>query len=255
MNTENAHNALTLARQQALFARQVQGATSACAPYGYRQGMDVYRRNLRAVSVAALGVTYPTAQRLLGDAGFADLAAQLLRQHPPVTGDWGEWGRELPSLIRASQAGSVFPFLAPVAELDWLRHIANRAADTRFDPSTLDLLESHELDAVGIRLANHTGLASSVYPLVEIIDRQTQPEALDERKTVSPSPRHVLVYRDGFRVRQRYITPAEHRFLLGLRAGQTVGHLLESSAVRGFDFPDWLARAIGMHIITHLYST
>ncbi|MAT91139.1 MAG: hypothetical protein CME59_00910 [Halioglobus sp.] len=244
-----------LARQQSHFARQVLCAPATAAHPASGQGLDVYRRNLRAVAVAALGVSYPTVLRLLGRAEFTALAAQLLRQYPPATGDWGEWGRELPALVRSSQAGRAFPFVAPLARLDWLRHCANRAADARFDPSTLGLLESAELDALGIAVAPQVGLLRSQYPLLELLDWHAQPIAVERELTVTAVPRPVLVYREGLRVRQRYITQAEYGFLQGLRTGRTVGQLLEAPGARALDFPDWLARAIDESIITHFYST
>lgn len=243
----------TLAQEQSQLAARIFGATSRSGPFRRGEGIAVYRRNLLAVAVAALRVTYPTACSLLGQSTFEGLAADLLDLHPPTRGDWGEWGEELPLVIERAAPARKFPFIAPVAELDWLRHRANRAADNQFDPSTAGLLQSHRVDGIGIGLARHVGLIHSIYPLVEIHDWHVHPAMAREEFQVSASPRPVLVYRREFRVEQEYISNADYLFLRGLAAGRSVGSLLDELDGQDFDFSDWIARAIDQNLINHLY--
>lgn len=252
--SNGSHDGTTaLARQQAQLAATICDTPMREGPFRRGDGLAVYRRNLLAVAEATLGVSYPTARRLLGHGQFRALVAELLRLHPPTRGDWGEWGEELPLLIERSEQGDKFPFIAPVAELDWLRHRANRAADNRFDPTTAQLLESHRVDHIGIGIARHVGLTGSIYPLVDILDWHADPTAGAEAMQVSEALRPVLVYRRELRVEQRYISPTDYVFLLGLRAGRSVGSLLDELAGQDFDFPTWVAQALELNLISNLY--
>jgi len=244
---------MALAQQQSQFAAQVLDAPTRKGPFRRGDGFAVYRSNLLAVAEAALAVTYPTVRRLLGEEYFKPLVADLLNLYPPVRGDWGEWGKELPLLVGASAAGIKHPFLAPAAELDWLRHRANRAPDNQFDASTVHLLESHRVDGIGIGIAAHVGITGSTYPLVDIIDWHANPVSRRRELQVAESVRPVMVYRSEFRVEQRYISKADCRFVQGLRNGRSVGSLLDEEVGEDFDFPVWIQRAITKNLISNLY--
>lgn len=243
----------TLARQQARFVANVFDTPVSGGPFAQREGIAVYRRNLLAVAEAALAVTYPSVRRLLGHADFEALTDRLLALHPPVRGDWGEWGRELPLLVEHSRQGRRFPFIAPVAQLDWLRNRANRAADNRFDRSSARLLETHAVDLIGIGIASYVGLTSSRYPLVDILEWHSDGSPDGGAMRLSGAPRPVLVFRREFRVEQVYIGATEDRFLRGLRAGRSIGHLLDELAGETFDFPGWVGRALHRNLISHFY--
>jgi hypothetical protein len=253
MNSRVNGPTLTLAQRQSRFAAKIFNQPAPSGPFKRGEGFAVYRRNLLAVAEAALGVTSPTARRLLGYTDFQALVAELLTLHPPTRGDWAEWGEQLPAVIGSSEPGRMFPFIASVAELDWLRHCANRAAGNQFDPLSAQLLQSHSVDDIGIAMARHVGLTSSTYPLVEILDWHADPAAAEGQLQVSRSPRPVLVYRREYRVEQRYITQTDYSFTLGLRAGRSVGSLLDELDGQDFDFPGWIEQAIGQNLISHLY--
>ena len=253
MNSRLNAPTLTLAQRQSRFAAKIFNQPAPSGPFKRGEGFAVYRRNLLAVAEAALGVTYPTALRLLGYTDFQALVAELLALHRPTRGDWGEWGEQLPAVISGSELGRKFPFIASVAELDWLRHCANRAADNQFAPLSAQLLQFHSVDDIGIAMARHVGLTCSTYPLVEILDWHADPAVAEDQLQVSRSPRPVLVYRREYRVEQRYITQTDYRFTLGLSAGRSVGSLLDELDGQDFDFPVWIEQAIGQNLISHLY--
>ena len=246
-------NHLQLARQQSLFALNILNAPEKRGPFKDGEGFAVYRRNLLAVAESALSTTFPTVRRLTGHGDFQFLVKELLKRHPPTLGDWGEWGEELPQLVEGTDLGRRYAFIAPAARLDWLRHRANRAADNQFDQSTAQLLQSRHLDDVGIDIAQHVGLMSSVYPLLEILDWHSAPGTDGGKLRVSELPRPVLVYRPTFRVEELYMDRMQHIFIRGLMAGRSLGALLDELAADGFDFPSWIEWAIKLNLIKHFY--
>lgn len=83
--SNGSHDGTTaLARQQAQLAATICDTPMREGPFRRGDGLAVYRRNLLAVAEAALGVSYPTARRLLGHGQFRALVAELLRLHPPT---------------------------------------------------------------------------------------------------------------------------------------------------------------------------
>ena len=254
MKIDDHSKYLPLARQQSLFVSRILNAPEKRGPLKDGEGFAVYRRNLLAVAESALGTTFPTVRRLTGHGDFHCLVKELLKRHPPTLGDWGEWGEELPQLVEGTDLGRRYAFIAPAARLDWLRHRANRAADNQFDQSTAQLLQSRHLDDVGIEVAEHVGLISSVYPLLEILDWHSDPGTDSGKLRVSELPRPVLVYRREFRVEQRYMHRMQHSFIRGLMARRSVGALLDELAADGFDFPSWIEWAIKLNLIKHFYS-
>lgn len=257
MNSMHHEESAMLFQQQAHFVSEIFNAPSGKERMGTADGMEVYRRNLFAVAVAALQVTYPTVWRLLGQPAFESVAKELLSQYPPEKGDWGQWGEELPSIIESSVHGDRFPFVAHAATLDWLRHCSNRASDSAFDHSTVQLLETHRLDRIGIELADHVGLVKSVFPLVEIFnwhgDESLSSESSTENFEVSDSPRPVLVYRHKYRALQQYISLPDAVFLQGVRDGRSIGSLLDELEGHQFNFPGWIAQGISQNTINRLY--
>tara|TARA_R110002124_G_scaffold269690_1_gene437629 strand:+ start:2705 stop:3454 length:750 start_codon:yes stop_codon:yes gene_type:complete len=244
-----------LAQQQAAMVDALFRAddTDARSLTPWQQGISVYRRNVAAVAEAALKISFPSVYRLLDQADFRALSLALLHTHPPVAGDWGEWGAELPTLLKATSAGRQFGFLAPMASLDWQSHRSARAADNRFEPASLSLLTDPGLDRVTIALADHTSLLASEYPLLEIRGWQQGQGANAGEFVVTGTPRAILVYRTHYRVEHSYLSPQDHFFLSGLQAGRAIGALLDELATTDFDFALWLERALSQNLIQHFY--
>lgn len=216
-------------------------------------GFPVHQRNLYAVAQAALAITFPTIERYLDAFDFRALAVAQIYSHPLESGDWAEWGESFPDLIEQAGIGREFPFLAPLARLDWNRHRSARAVDNVFDRESLQLLETDGVDAIGIAIARHVRLLSSTYPLLELQGWDSGQKTARDTLTVAQLPRPVLICRRQYEVEQRYIGPAEHLFLDGLLSGRPVGRLLDELVDSDFDFARWLEGALRQNMINHFY--
>lgn len=70
------------------------------------QGFAVYVNNVRANVLHALAQTFPATQALVGVAAFRRAVLASLREQPPRSGDLGDYGAALPSLVgRFARAG------------------------------------------------------------------------------------------------------------------------------------------------------
>lgn len=233
-----------------LFRRDAAGEGLRSRGPAVMRGLAAYRANAGALAERALQAAAPTVAAMLGEADFARLARDLWAAHPPTCGDVAEWGATLPAFIEAQPDLAEWPWLADAARLDRARHDAERAADDELDTESLALLA--EADPGAITLQPMPGLAVRVsdWPIATLHaahhDDGPDPfapvrEALAERRGEA-----VCVARDGWRVQVHRLCADEARFMRTLFEGASLADALQSVGP-GFDFADWLARAIAQH--------
>lgn len=231
-------------RQQALIAQLLAPRAPADAPAGLR----VYRANAHAAAARALGAACPTIAALLGEEDFAALAREFWHAHPPVVGDLGEWGDELPRWIAAHPGLSEWPYLADCARLDLALHRCERAADARLDFESLALLESE--DPARLLLALMPGVAAleSPWPIASIHAahaRDAAPSAFDSarERVARRDGEAVIVAREGWRGVVRQVSLPECRFVAALGQERSLAASFDAAG-DDFAFGDWLAEAL-----------
>ena len=241
------------ALRQQLLLRALMRDTGATALGGWvRQGVarreravGAYRANASASAERALASAYPTVQAMLGDESFARLARAAWHQRPPQRGDLAEWSGALPELLARNEDLREWPYLADAATLDWAVHRAGLAADAPPEHDTLHLLASREPDALKLVPCPALTLVRSAHPIVSIwaahhagLDFEAVRAALASRRGEV-----ALVYRTGWRVQVAAVPEPAARYVEALLQGRPLSAALEAAGT-GFDFQDWLARAL-----------
>lgn len=211
-----------------------------------RAGLQIYRSNAWALAERALAAAYPTAQALLGAADFKRMAGAHWNDAPAVGGDIGVWGGGLPRWLAAQRALAQWPYLADCAQLDWLRHVCERAADTEFDAPSLAMLAS--TDPATLRLVLKPGVAvlASAWPVASIFEAhqgatpnfEAARDAIEQRRAEV-----VLVARSGWRAQVHRIDLPTLEWTNHLLAGTRLSQALDLAGP-AFDLSAWLARAL-----------
>ncbi len=236
-------------QQQLLAALSRRGAPPALREAGARaeRGLAAYRTNASALAERALSAACPTVQAMLGDPDFAALARAFWRDHPPVRGDLGEWGNELPGWIAAQPDLAEWPWLADSAWLDLALHCCERAADARPDLASLALLGEAEPVHIELQFVPGLALRVSPFPIATILaaHRSGAPEAFAPVRTALAAGQGeaVCVSRDGWRASVHILSAGEAAFMHALLQGQSLAAALASPG-EGFDFGAWLQRAV-----------
>jgi Putative DNA-binding domain len=226
------------------------------APQRQQRGLRAYLINAAVAAERALATAFPTVAALVGEEPFAALARDLWRQHAPERGDLGEWGAALPAFIADSESLASEPYLADSARLDWLAHVASRAADAPDAAPALDALAAQPPEAIGLQLSPGTAVLASAWP-VALIWLAHQPCLAGEREVGDDSGRfdavrvalaegrgeYALVRRDGFAVRVEAIDAGCAAFTSALLGGSTLAAALDAAGDR-FAFDQWLVRAL-----------
>ena len=247
-----------LARQQqallqALWARPG-SASSAALPEldamlraPWQRGLAAYRTNARALAGRALQSAFPVVAALMGD-GFALMACEFWRCHPPERGDLAWWGGALPDFLAHDTQLADVPYLADVARVEWALHRSASAPDAGQDFASFALLGQHPPDAVTLLLAPGTALCQSRWPVVSLIAAHLQHEPAMDTVAARVQARlgeTALVWRHGLRPRVAACTGAEAALVQALLAGHSVLAALDAAlaAQEGFDFSAWVNAA------------
>ena len=211
-----------------------------------RAGLQIYRNNAWALAERALAAAFPTVQALLGAADFKRMAGAHWNDAPAERGDIGVWGRALPRWLAAQPSLAPWPYLADCAQLDWLRHVCDRAADAEFDAPSLAMLAS--TDPATLRLVLKPGVAvlASTWPVASIFEAhqgatphfEAARDAIEQRRGEV-----VLVARSGWRAQVHRIDLPTLEWTNQLQAGARLSQALDRAGP-AFDLSTWLARAL-----------
>ena len=215
------------------------------------QALAAYRGNAGATADRALGAAFPTVAALVGGESFAALARHFWHAHPPLRGDLGEWGAELPGFVAGNGQLADVPYLSAVARLEWMVHRATRAADAPADAATrsaavIDALAQADPDQLRLPLAEGAALFCSEHPVATVwlahqgrVPFEAAREALDAGRG-----EHAWVWRDAqYRVQVPALGDADAAFTEALLQARVLSDALDAAGP-DFAFDQWLVRAL-----------
>jgi hypothetical protein len=208
----------------AAFQREfVRAAVGGRTPLSRRPAFAVYRNTALQGALSALAATYPTIERLLGDAAFAALALRFVRTVRPATPVLSDYGEGFPEWLALQPALADLPYLADVARIDWMCLEAHRAPDAPpLDPVTLSDVspESWMKRRASLHPATRISWFRLPAPSIWIAARDG---LLDHGYAPEWRAEGVLVTRPDRAVQAVCIDAVTHRLLGGIRLGETVG--------------------------------
>lgn len=148
-------------------------------------GLRAHRGHQRVVCGQLLNSVYPRVAMMVGEDTLAQLAWQLWRQHPPTSGDLGDWGSALPELLTELVAHDAdwqpWACLPELARLEWACHQCERAAEVAPDLSSLSLLGEAEPQEITIDLPPALGIMVSHWPWANLWHSLTEAPPDPER--------------------------------------------------------------------------
>lgn len=226
-------------------------------------GLRAYQVNARATAQRVLLDHFPTLAAMLGEDALQALAMQLWDAQPPSSGDLGEWGAALPSLLAQHPDLQAWPWLADCASLDWARHRCLRAADAALDANSLQRLGDTAPEQLQLVLQPCVQVVHSVWPVEALwVAHQLEPaqqaqaasEALAQvnDKQAVDDGQTVVVWRHPWQVQMSTLDEDSGWWMRALAlarpeaastANTSLATLLDQ-APAGFDFSAWLTTAV-----------
>ncbi|WP_163133640.1 DNA-binding domain-containing protein [Agarivorans sp. Alg241-V36] len=189
------------------------------------ESMQIYQNNYLLSLSEALSATYPTVQKLVGEDYFKFVAKSFILQHGHNQGDLNLFGHGFNQFLQQQDALAQLPYLADIAQLDWLiEQTAGQALPSQY--FTVEALQSIPVEQLGdvvLHLAPHQSLLASQYPVFAIYQmvQQDQVEAieLDEQDFV------LFSKQPNFEVQLEQISTVSYEFLSHCQQQRPLGEL------------------------------
>ena len=159
-------------------------------PAGRR--FDIYRNNVVAALIEALGEAFPVVRALVGEAFFKAMAGVHVRAQPPSSPRMMFYGEGFASFLESFPPAGGLPYLPDVARLEYARRLAYHAADEpAADPAMLGGLDAAALPEVRLPLQAACHILRSAHPVHAI----WRFNATEDKSPVRPAAEDVLVSR------------------------------------------------------------
>lgn len=221
-----------------------------------RSGVKIYRRNLLATAKRALDISYPTLSSLLGSDGMNALAANYLQVHPLQSGDWGEWGSDLPEWILLQPEFFNFPYFSDVAKLDWFCHTVERSKNASEEKDSVALLAAFDPDNLYLKPTTSIAVFSTNFPVLEIWNAHYSTEDekpywlnLANKPLANDESQYLLISRNHWRAQPQKIQHSQYLFTQSLLQGEAIGTALEIIQNKPkFTQHEWLPDALKLCI-------
>ena len=224
-----------LAQIQDAFAEALRGASrippdEVRNPSGRsaQRRFGVYRNNVAAGLIAALGMRFPVVMKLVGEEFFREMARQYVALEPPHSPIMLLYGDTFPGFIEGFAPAAPVPYLAAIARLEMARGMAYHAADAvPLGAEAFAALPANDLAGMTAVLHPSMSVVESGYP-IHSIWMVNQPDAAVV--PISPwAPETALVARPYTSVEVRKLQPGEGIFLTELARGATFASAVEAA--------------------------
>lgn len=217
------------------------------------QRLDLYRDNLREGFTKALAIGFPVIERLVGAEYFRQLAFEFMHAHPSRAGNLHHIGAPFPQYLRERFAGTEYPYLGDVAQLEWAHEEAILAdGEAPIAASALVEVDPARYEELRFRLHPACGLVSSRFPIVRIWHANQSESDAAEVIDLGTGGDNVLVHRTADCIEFHRLPSGEFAALAALARGAPLGAALEAalSADAAFDLGAALRHFLSLNVIT-----
>jgi hypothetical protein len=131
-----------------------------------RARLAIYRNTATASLVAALRLSYPAVQSLVGAEFFEGAARLYIEQNPPLSAHLDSYGAMFPDFLARMPEAALLAFLPDAARLEWAVNEVLRAPDAKpLDLTRVAQLEHDALDSVRFVPSPAVKLLQSAFPV------------------------------------------------------------------------------------------
>jgi hypothetical protein len=186
-----------------------------------QQRFDVYRNNVHASLIAALGESFPVTRALVGDEFFRAMAHGYVRTRKPHGPVLALYGDTFPDFIDGHAPAATLPFLGDVARLERAWSASWSAADEpALDRAALARYAARQLADARIRAHAAAHLVRSRWPVAALWEAHRA--AVPDLSRLTWQPEHVLVTRPDAEIRLLRLAPGAADIAASLLAGNPI---------------------------------
>jgi len=214
------------------------------------KGIRIYQNNLLVTATNALSLNYPVIEQMIGSETMRRLTRHLLEMELPSSGDWADFGKQLPQLIKKTPLHQAHPYLETMAILEWNLKQAAISATTTLDVVSLSRLSESDLSRVylhfgaGINLIKSPFKVDELWRLHHTKDGETSDIAAQiyEILNQTAGPYYFITYQKDHLPCIKSITKETYQWCSSVMQGYSLAELFEQQAT--FDFSQWISNAI-----------
>lgn len=193
-----------------------------------RGALAVYRNTILSGCIEALRANYPFCAALVGHEGFEALALAFAEHCPPRSPVLALYGARFPDWIEEQPVAAQLPYLSDVARFERLHLESLFAADA--EPLTMaEVTEVRNWETFKVTLHPATRFDWATRPAMSIWLAHEE-GAMDDSVHLDWRAEGALFTRPRLRVEGQLIERPAHRFLFGIRLGESVGTAAVSTA-------------------------
>jgi hypothetical protein len=182
--------------------------------------MRIYRNTVASGCVDALRANYPIVARLLGSDMFDAVTADHAAEFPPTEPVLAHYGARFPDWLDEQPWIWDAAYVADVARIERLHIEALFAEDA--EPLEMSALSGRH-DWLEMRLALHPATRFAWLPMPAMSIWLAQRDEVEGEIEPQWQAEGVLLTRPALEVRPMRLGRAGHRFLSGIRLGDTIG--------------------------------
>lgn len=214
------------------------------------KGIRIYRNNLLVTATNALSLNYPVIEQMIGSETMRLLTQHLLEMELPSSGDWADFGKQLPQLIKKTPLHQVHPHLETMAILEWNLKQAATCATTTLDVVSLSRLSESNLSKVYLHLGEGVNILESQFKVDELwrVHHAEDLETSDitarmyEILNQSDGQHYFITYQKDHLPCIKSITKETYQWCCSVMNGCSLAVLFDQQPT--FDFSQWLSNAI-----------
>ncbi len=182
---------------------------------------SVYRNNVMASLIDAMGANFPAIKRLVGDDFFASLTREFIVQFPPKQPILFMYGDGFGAFLEEFPPVADFPYLADVARVEYAWLQSYHAAD-------VSPLEASELGKIAAEDVGHAKFVPhpsmwifrSIWPAATLMDRNR--EGADCSDIDLSTGEDILITRPVLDVQTLILPQGGYEFISALAGGETL---------------------------------
>lgn len=236
---------------KAVFDAELDTPEGLCNPEGTpaTKRFSVYRNNVAASLTEALEVTFPTVQKLVGEAFFKAMAGVFLRQHPPDSPLLMQYGTKMPDFLARFEPVIHLGYLPDVARIELALTQSYHGADvTAIEIEILQNIAPDALLLAKIQLAPSVHLIRSQWPAASLYHVNNNPDAPDP----AMQPEDALITRAEFDPIVTTLPSGAGAFIQALMQAKTMGQAVKIATIdsAGFDLGQILGLLLSTGAIT-----
>lgn len=209
------------------------------------ENMIIYRNNILSNLINALLDTYPMIARLVGEDFFRITTKEYIHLYPSRSGDLNNYGEYFGDFLSEYPPVKNLPYLAEVAEFEWLCHQLHVASDhAELNIKSLEEVPPDQYQMLHFILHPASRVMKFHYPILRIIDLCKGD--MDEEININEGGVKLLVTRRHLEVVLITLSPADFTFLNALQDNKILAQALEEALAVDAEFnleqrlPEWI---------------